>query len=58
MREHHDEDPGAATTAEIGIDELAGGAEIDLRFVAGLHFQTQRRAAARGELAKEALTEE
>jgi hypothetical protein len=46
VREHHDEDPGAADAAELGIEDRASGAEVDLRFVPGsTSIRTVPRAA-------------
>ena len=44
--ERHHEDPGAAHAAVLGIEELAGVAEVHLRFVSRPDFESQRGAAA------------
>lgn len=44
-REHHDEDPRAADAPDLGIEHLAGEAEVDLRLVAGRDQAGASRAA-------------
>src|SRR5439155_24484595 len=54
--QRHHEDPRPAHPAALGIEELAGGAEVHLRLRAGRDFEPQRGAASGwGEPAQEAL---
>src|SRR5438876_701509 len=46
-RQRHDEDPRAAHAATLGIEELAGVAEVHLRFLTRRDFEAQRGAASR-----------
>ncbi len=55
-RQRHHEDPRAADPPALGIEELAGEAEVDLRLLAGLDFEPQGgRGRRRGRAAQEAL---
>src|SRR5437867_12312332 len=46
-RQRHDEDPRAAHAATLGIEELAGVAEVHLRFLTRRDFEAQRGAESR-----------
>src|SRR5438093_774328 len=54
--QRHHEDPRPAHPAALRIEDLAGGAEVHLRLLAGRDFEPQRGAASGwGEPAQEAL---
>ena len=54
--EGHHEDPRAADPPALGVEELAGEAEVDLRLRAGLHLDPQRgRGRRRRGAAEEAF---
>src|SRR5437773_11268683 len=55
-RQRHHEDPRAAHAAALGIEELAGVAEVHLRFLTRQDFEAQRGVASgRREPAQKAL---